>query len=173
MHKAERRGGGGARHHRTRADAISSRGSQKFRASHFYAAPSCPPLPRPLPAFSPSRFIFCHSIFSRRQYVDLRVSQRARDSRACIDDDECIALCTLRTHTGKHTDTWTRARASTSATSHSRGDRPCLDNAITSLNFLSLCLTSVTGGPGKLDSRNNKIYFSARALRTATLFPRT
>lgn len=24
---------------------------------------------------------------------------------------------------------------------------PCLDNAITSLNFLSLCLTSVTGGP--------------------------
>jgi len=101
-----------------------------------------------------------------RLYVSVSARQSTR-SACSIGDDERIARAThtwcvyMCTHEGVHTRWWTSGGGDALA----RG-RPCLDNAITSLNFLSRRLTSVTGGarPGKLDSRNNKIYFSARAL---------
>jgi len=97
-----------------------------------------------------------------RLYVSVSARQSTR-SACSIGDDERIArarVCVCVYARGG-TRWWTRGGGDALA----RG-RPCLDNAITSLNFLSRRLTSVTGGtrPGKLDSRNNKIYFSARAL---------
>lgn len=127
-----------------RADAISSRGSQKFRASHFYAARTPPRSPSPQSRPSP-RFISCRFIFFRRQYVDLHVSRRTTVARASTTTSASRVVYSaytqhVHTCTRVHICTRTRTRAFT-------WDWPCLDNAITSLNFLSLCLTSVTGGP--------------------------
>lgn len=89
--------GGDARHRRAGGCNFVTRGergvAQKFRASHFYAAPL---LCSPVCALYLSLFYFC---FRRGGMCGLmRLPTRA----LYIDDDECIprarVVCTLRTH---------------------------------------------------------------------------
>lgn len=123
--QSERLRGDDARHQRTNGCNFV-RGIAKIPRISLLRHPSRPRIPLALYLslfYSFFCFLFC--------VADLRVCQRA-----CIDDDECIArvVYPAYVHTCARRDalTW---------------DWPCLDNAITSLNFLSLCLTSVTGGP--------------------------
>lgn len=101
--QSEQLQGGDARHQRAWADAILSRGSQKFRTFHFYATPCRPRVPYP-------RFIFRHFIFFSSVDITLRRLTRSptRDSRACIDDDECIVHCVPYVHIRAHVATRSR-----------------------------------------------------------------
>lgn len=112
-HVCTKRSSSGAATHVTnaRADAISSRGSQKFRASHFCAARA----PHPFPQLRPSSRALSGVVlfFSRRQYVDLRVSRRTTVARASTTTSASrvvYSAYTQHVHVHIHIDIYVRER---------------------------------------------------------------